>query len=154
MIKIRKATKKDLAAIADIWYKEERLSEKLESFYRLKKNAKKIIINKLKKKINKKDFIIFVAEDKGKIIASFQGWISKPYYLWDYDAIGHVGTVYVERAYRKKGIAKKLLDELIRWFKSKNVDAIDGYFLNKNKIAKKVWHKLGFKDVMVYCIKN
>jgi len=154
MITIRKAIKKDINAIADLWYKEEKLSSKLEPTYILKKDIKKIIIKELKKKFKKKDYIVFVAEDKEKIIASFQAWITKSYELSAMNKIGHLGSVYVEKPYRRKGITKKLLKEIIKWFKSKKLEYMDIYYLDKNNIAKKTWHKLGFKDSLIYSVKK
>ncbi len=110
---IRRGTIKDLKIIAEHWYKEEKLESKNEPMYKIRKNAKGIIIKELKKKFRKKDFIVFVAEDNGRVVGSFQSWIKKAYPVLVMDKIGHLAITYVEPAYRKRGVAKKLLNELI-----------------------------------------
>lgn len=154
MIKIRKGTIKDIDKIAEHWYKEDKLESTLEPMYKLRKNAKKIIIKELKKKFKKKDFIVFVAEDSKKIIGSFIAWIEKAYELWTMDKMGHLAVAYVEPNYRKKGITRKLLREVINWFKSKDIKFVNGFVVPKNKVARETWKKLGLKDLMMYVIKE
>ena len=151
---IRRGTTKDLKILAEHWYKEEKLESKNEPIYKIRKNAKDIIIKELKKKFRKKDFIVFVAEDNGRVIGSFQSWIEKGYPVLVMDKIGHLAVAYVEPAYRKKGVIKKLLKETLKWFKSRGINHFDGFVLPKNKVARITWRKLGFKDVMMYVMKE
>jgi len=151
---IRKATKKDIPIIAEQWYKEEKLESKADPRWKLRKDVKKVILKELKEKFKKKHFIAFVAEDNGKIVGSYQAWIENAYSLLEINKLGHLAVAYVEPEYREKGVAKKLFNEVIKWFKSKNIKFIDGYILNNNKVARKTWSKLGLKDFMINVTKE
>jgi ribosomal protein S18 acetylase RimI-like enzyme len=74
-------------------------------------------------------------EEKGKVVAC-QGWRNLG---WLYAELCHL---YVMPSYRKKGIAKKLVQEAIKQLPAK---VILSTVLENNKISQAVLQKCGFK---------
>jgi len=152
MIKIRKATIKDVDELTNLWYNEELLNK--SRYYRLSKNAKDLMKKELKKLLRKKDYVAFIAEENNEILGAIHGVINKTYFLFDFKKIGHVATLFVKKQHRKKGVFKLLFISLIKWFKSKGIKEIDIYVHLKNKLAKKIWTRYGFEEELIYMRKT
>ena len=105
---------------------------------------KKYLIHDLK--IRKIDRIVLVAVEDRKIIAYIRGTLTKTLHVLNVKLREVIGNLYVEEKYRRKGVAKNLIEELIRWFKGKNVDVmtVHVYLLNSKAIA--LYKKFGFKE--------
>lgn len=147
-MKIRKATKRDLRILADFWYEEEGLHKRFNEKAALRKDARKRIYNFIKLNIAKNNYAAFIAEHSNKVVGVLQGQIKKGYFLNNVGYVGHYSTIFIDRGYRQKGVAKKLFKAMTQWFKSKNIKSVDLYVHSKNKIALKAWKRLGFEEVL------
>ncbi len=95
--------------------------------------------------IIKNDFIGIIGEHNGKVVSAAY------LIILDYPANpklinGKAGTllnVYTYPEYRRKGIAKKLLEEIIKEAKLMGITSID---LNATESGYNLYKKLGFKD--------
>ena len=56
-----------------------------------------------------------------------------------------IDALYVEKSYRNKGIATKLIEYAISWIKDRNCESIDVSVIVANTNAKKIYEKFGFK---------
>ena len=65
---------------------------------------------------------------------------------------GHVFTLDVAEKYRRKGIALRLLKELEKKFKEKNVEESILEVKLDNEAAKKLYKKFGYKEIL--CLKD
>ena len=95
--------------------------------------------------INKEDFIGMVCEYNGKIVsAAYLIMLDYPAYpgLLNGKA-GKIINVYTYPEYRKKGIAKKLMEELINEAKINGIKSID---LKSTGDGYELYKKLGFVD--------
>jgi ribosomal protein S18 acetylase RimI-like enzyme len=92
------------------------------------------------------DRIVLVAVEDRKIIAYIRGTLAKTLHVLNVKLRGVIDNLYVEEEYRRKGVAKNLIEELIKWFKEKNVDVmtVHVYLLNSKAIA--LYKKFGFKE--------
>jgi ribosomal protein S18 acetylase RimI-like enzyme len=154
MIKIRKATSRDVDILAEFWYKEEEEHKKFDKLVKLRKDARIRIHNYIGRSIRNKNFAAFVAEDNKKPVGAIQGWIGEPYFTFDRKVDGHCGTAFVDSKYRRRRILKILYKNIISWFKSKNVDVVSLYVYKNNKISRKVFKNLGFKESMIFMNKK
>jgi len=66
--------------------------------------------------------------------------------------VGHVFTLDVAEKYRRKGIALRLLKELEKKFKEKNVKESILEVKLDNEAAKKLYKKFGYKEIL--CLKD
>jgi len=69
---------------------------------------------------------------------------------------GYVEGIFVKRRYRKKGIAKKLIEAGEKWVKSKGCKEIGSDTWLHNKASQEFHKKLGFKEnnVLAHFIKK
>ena len=101
---------------------------------------------------NNMDGKIFVAEEKDQIIGFIQGVIIEHRKSADifYDLThnpskeGWVGLLFVKPEYRGSGTGQQLLDEMKKYFISKNCTSIRLLVLSDNKHAVAVYEKNGF----------
>ena len=101
---------------------------------------------------NNMDGKIFVAEEKDQIIGFIQGVIIEHEKGADtfYDLThnpskeGWVGLLFVKPEYRGSGTGQRLLDEMKKYFISKNCTSIRLLVLSDNKHAVAVYEKNGF----------
>jgi len=149
VIKMRKATLQDLKKIDEI-YVEGSIDEGKSQF-------PNVSIKELKKDLgkhqtsrrrgfreylkSKKHYWIVVEENK-EIIGFGQAWIKNK-------DTGITESVYVDRTFRKRGVGKKIMKELIKWLKNKKVKNIESSCYIKNKSSAKLHEKLGFKPFLV-----
>jgi L-amino acid N-acyltransferase YncA len=89
-------------------------------------------------------FPIVVAEIEGEVVgyASYGEFRNWPAYKF---TVEH--SVHIDSNYRRKGIAKKLLDELIHLAKSKDLHSMVGCIDADNKSSIDFHENLGFKEV-------
>ncbi len=62
---------------------------------------------------------------------------------------GHLFNLYVRPNHQKKGIGTKLVKEVLEWFKENNVDDLMIMAYSENKIARRIYNKIGFKDYII-----
>ena len=85
-----------------------------------------------------------VAEEDGNIIGELM--ITYEWSDWRGKHIWWIQSAYVKKPWRKMGIFKKLVDEIKKLAKEKNIDIIRLYVHNHNKNAMKVYERLGMKN--------
>jgi len=97
------------------------------------------------KHIMENDFIGIIGEYNGKIVSAAYLAISEkpPNPSFINGRVGTLLNVYTFPEYRKKGIAKKLIKEIIKETKLMGVDRID---LKATKAGYNLYKKLGFKE--------
>jgi len=84
-----------------------------------------------------------VAKINGKIV----GFVIGMLYIERTALAGHILTIDVSPAYRKKGIAQKLLKEIEKIFKEKGAKTCHLEVREDNVAALRLYQKLGYKKV-------
>ena len=146
-MKIRKATRKDVSEIKEICeqglYQEWTLQHRGDK-KKIKKGVdedmkfhKKTIIKNL---VDKSQYWIVLEEEDG--IISFGSAYIK-------DNKGVIESVYVTKAFQRKGYGKKTLRALISWLKSKKVKHIETNVLIGNELSIKLHENIGFKPYIL-----
>ena len=92
---------------------------------------------------------IIVAEKKGKIVSSAVITFKKIKISNKEYFVGAIDDVMTHSSVRKKGLAKAILQELIKYGKSKGTDGLLLY-TGVDSIAYRFYKKLGFEDVNHY----
>ena len=150
-MKIRKARQGDIENILQLKLKLKNQDVKTDFYLRPAEEAKdaykKYLIHDLKKQDI--DRIVLVAVEDTKIIAYIRGTLTKTLDVLNVGLRGVMDNLYVEEKYRRKGIAKKLIEELIKWFKEKNVDVMTVHVYSSNLKAIVLYKKFGFKEYTI-----
>ena len=148
-MKIRKANVDDLRRIDKI-YVEGSIDEGKYQFPNISLKEMKEDLDKHKTSrrqgfrrcMKSKKHYWIVAEEKGKIIGFGQVWIKNK-------DTGITESVYVDRKYRKRGVGKDIMKEMIKWLKGKKLKYIESSAYIKNKPSVKLHENLGFKPFLV-----
>ncbi len=153
-MKIRKATLKDLDAIANLYLELIKFSKKVSKYLGStgrvinKRVIKKAIKSYLK---HPEDSIVLVAEKNRRIVGFIQATI-KPTYRINKKKVAEIIDAYVLE--KRKGIGSKLLKEVMGWAKKRNVEFVLWEVLSKNKIGIKFLAKHKFKEFRIKMLKE
>lgn len=148
-MEIRKATLKDIKQMIDCALSLLKYHYDFDPYFAPVKNVKDVYQKFFKRCIYSNKRHLLVAEENKKIIGYALGELGSRPPVFKIRKIGFINDVFVERKFRKLGIAKQFLLELYKWFKSKKLEYIELTVHVKNEIGKKAWTKYGFEDYMV-----
>ena len=148
-MEIRKATIKDFEKLKDIKLKskigERRYNKSLKPINKVEKRY----FYYLKRDLTLKDRVIFIAIKNDKIVGMILGKIINTLSIIKFKKRGYISNLYILPKYRRKGIAKKLVRELIEWFKENNIKNLRLEVYSKNKPALNIYNKLRFKEYAI-----
>ena len=153
-MKIRKATIKDFNVLLKLKLEskeeERRFSEELIPIKKAKQHYKEYLRNDLKSEWR----VIFIAEENNKMVGLIVGKIYRTLRVAGYIRCGYISNLYVKKGFRKRGIAQKLIKELVGWFKRKKAKKVTLDLYEKNIKAINLYQKLKFKKYFVKMTKR
>lgn len=95
--------------------------------------------------IEKDNAAVFVATFNGELVGYVLGWVSQP---WDYKSErGYICDCFVKEGYRRRGVGKALCREILRWFKSKDINCVEVDIYTDNVASIELFRSLGFREV-------
>lgn len=108
---------------------------------------KQSTLNDYVKWFSKKTAITFLLLSNNKPVGYIYGYIA---YRTDMiiDKEGYINDFYIQPKYRGRGYGKKLLNEMLAWFKSKKLSYAQLDVPKPNKSARRLYKTLGFTDYM------
>lgn len=148
-IKIRKARLKEVGEISKLQGLLMEGHRKFDEYWQARKGARKAFASYAKRMIHSPNAVLFVAEDNGKIVGYSLGKIEKRPPIFKIQKTGQITDAFVLKEYRRKGLAKRMVNRLIEWFKSKGIDIVELDVDNRNDIGMKVWKKMKFERYMI-----
>lgn len=95
------------------------------------------------------DTYVLVAQQKSKVIGCAYVIIKLGASDFGSEKIGYICDVYVEKNYRRMGIAKRFLSKAINWLKQREIDTIEASWSVHSEEAKKTWPSLGFVPISI-----
>jgi len=146
---IRKAKLKDIKKITEYGVSLLKRHYAFDPYFAPSKNVNEVYRKFFKGCIYSKNRLILVAEENNKIIGYAVGKICSRPPVFKIRKFGQISDVFVKKNFRKLGIAKQFLQELKKWFRSKNLKHIELSVHKKNEVGKKAWTKYGLEDSMI-----
>ena len=151
---IRKATKKDFDELIDLKLKLKKEERAYNKDLGPIKSIARHYRQYLKEDLTKKDRIMLAAVNDNKIIAIITIRIYRSLRIFGYRKRGHLSNLYVTKKARKRGIGQRLVNEAIRWCKSRKIKEVTLEIFEKNVSALNLYNKLGFRNYSVKMIKK
>jgi|SRR3989338_3091988 len=154
-IQIRKARIGDAEHLARLylqfWVPHKKVDPLLEFE---KKMTLKNQIEFAKKEIKKRSNHIFVADLNEKVIGFIEFFIKKNDDCFKIKKYGYLNSATTDKKYRGKGVAKKLTNASLKFFKDKGIKYVRTNVYNSNDVAMKTWIKLGFEPQSTFLLKR
>ena len=92
----------------------------------------------------------FVAENQGRLVGFVLGMIVDLVPdVFAQEPCGFLADIYVDPAYRRRGIGRKLVKALLEWFKERGVPYFDWHVATLNTEGLAFWRALGGRELMV-----
>jgi GNAT superfamily N-acetyltransferase len=115
--------------------------------WRMTDEGKKLLKQKVENDLADSNIHVLLAEADGEIIGYVQGEVT---HRSDYvpRTVGHVSLMYVVKQFRRKGVGRRLVKELCRFFNSNNVEDLTVRYIVGNEEAEGFWRKLGFEPII------
>jgi ribosomal protein S18 acetylase RimI-like enzyme len=145
---VRKATLEDAEPVARLNHELGLYHVPYHPLYNLKENALELVLPYIKEKIEKSalgESLVLVAQDEevvGFLMCSITD-LKDP--QWKIRKIGHVGAVFVNPEYRRRGIAASLMKEALKWLKECKIEYVDLNVDGQNAAANAAWTAMGFE---------
>jgi GNAT superfamily N-acetyltransferase len=143
-IQIRSATVKDLPTLLDfeqgIIFAERPFDETLVS--------EKFHYYDLAARIQDPNAAVVVAEINGKVIGGGSAIIKEGNPYNTFARYAFLGFMFVDPAYRGKGVNKLVIDRLVEWSDKKGLKEIRLQVYSDNLPAIKAYEKVGFKKIL------
>jgi GNAT superfamily N-acetyltransferase len=109
----------------------------------------KVIYYDLEGFILSEDAVLYVAELNGELVASGYAKIKKDRIYLKHEAHSYLGFMYVPEKHRGNGYNKLIIDALLAWSKTRNINEIRLDVYETNPSAIRAYEKTGFKKHLI-----
>lgn len=118
-----------------------------ETYFTYNDNMEAELHKYFEKKLNDPYHIVYLAKEKDKIMGFIAGDMRPSFFSYASLGLnGYISAIYVEEAYRKKDLSKKLETHIEeKFFRKHNAQYIELHCLSNNKRAKNLWQSLGYE---------
>ena len=155
---IKEANRNDVKHIVSLNRKLNEYKETLNDYYLPKTNLEKVVPNYLARALNfvvtSENEVLFVAEEKGRIVGYIAGSIEDRAPVYKVERRGDILMAFVLDEYRGQGIGRELTESIIKWFKEKGIDYVELSVDFRNELGYKVWKSFGFENLRVGMIRR
>lgn len=148
-IEIRDAIEEDLPGVVELWERLAEHHEKLSDKFELAWDSKRHWRAYLEKRFAEISTKLIVAEEEGDIVGFMLCMLSPNVPIFKERKIGIIADVYVLEERRRKGVARKMLDVAVRWFKKNKVRSVQLGVAHDNMEGRAVWRSMGFEPYMI-----
>ncbi len=152
-LKIEKATLKDIALI-DNFMKKQAMDEKKFIRFNKKKVFSFYSVSDIKKVLTSSNCIMLLAKVNDQVVGCGLARIEEAPKWSKYKKSGYLGMLYVDKKYRRQGIAKAIREARIKWLKSKGIKLLECLVLANNFPAIAFAQKTGFKSNSTWMFKE
>lgn len=145
---IKRAASSDVERIVELRLLSQEHAEKSNPLiWRITEDGKKLLKQKVEDDLANSNIHVLLAETDGKAIGYVQGEVTR---RSDHmpKTVGHISLMYVVKQFRRKGVGRRLMKELFKFFSSNNVEDLTVRYIVGNKEAEGFWRKLGFKSII------
>ena len=146
-IAIRRAKPSDLEYLVKFQQETADYHHSFDKIYNSSKRISKLSIAKhLLSILSKRTDRVYMLLQDGNIVGFATAHIKKMNPVFSLSKMGHIGTVYIEKKYRKSGLGTLAINESMSWFRKNRVKEVDLSVDVKNFSGVTAWKKMSFKD--------
>jgi GNAT superfamily N-acetyltransferase len=145
---IRTAASSDAEKIVELRLLSQEHAEKSNPLiWRITEEGKKLLKQKVENDLADSNVHILIAEADDETIGYAQGEVTS---RSDHmpRTVGQVSLMYVVKQFRRKGVGRRLVQELCKFFNLNKVEDLTVRYIIGNKEAEGFWRKLGFEPII------
>ena len=145
---IRRAASPDVERIVELGLLlQEHVEESNPFVWRITEEGKKLIKQKVEADLANSNVLVLIAEADGEMIGYVQGEVmSRSDHVPG--TVGQVSLMYVVKQFRRRGVGRRLIKELCKFFNSDKAEDLTVRYVIGNKEAEGFWRKLGFEPII------
>ncbi len=148
---IRLARQDDTQRISELWLEMVNYHQQFDDMmFNASEQGAEFYQQSISNRLNDTNMRVLVAEVDGEVIGYVLGMIA------DIMAevflpirSGFLADIYVKDSYRHQGIGKELVERLVLWFQSENIDYFEWHVSSKNTDAIEFWKSIGGETTML-----
>jgi ribosomal protein S18 acetylase RimI-like enzyme len=148
-LEIRRATIDDLELIKEIKLEAKASERTYNKSLKPIEQTKELYFSYLKSDLENSDRAVFIAIDQDKPVGIITGRIYTTLLIRRLPKKGHISNLFIEPTHRKKGLASKLANELLNWFKTEGIEDVHLGAALQNDPALQMFKKLGFQEYAI-----
>ncbi len=147
--KIRKACEEDIETLASFRLALQEHMENINNrILPLSQSARKSLPERYRQWINDPMRRVICAESlSGNLIGMAVALIMEQT-DWHPPGVGRIDDLWVEKKYRRQGVARMLIRDLLHFFSTQNIPTIVLDYVDGNKEAEQTWKSFGFKTIL------
>jgi GNAT superfamily N-acetyltransferase len=146
-VEIVKPNENHVSEIANLWMEFMLYTRYVDPIFAPRDEMIPIFIKEyLRPAMEAKNSLILVAVVKRQVVGYSYSLINKPSNLQDRPIHGCIHDMFITVKHRRQGIGENMLVEIMKWFKSRDIQRIELDVLAQNKVAASFWEKQGFTD--------
>jgi ribosomal protein S18 acetylase RimI-like enzyme len=146
-IRVRPATVADAERIAELRLALLAEHKKNAIYSRLRPDAPARALELTREQLAADRQVMFVASDGDRIVGVLRCIDVRGHRLLRPSRYAMISTVYVERAARRKGVLRSLMDAAIAWSRKRGLEEMRLQNAVDNRLAVTAWKALGFRVV-------
>lgn len=148
---IRVAVASDAVVIGKLWAKLVAYHRQFDAeMPRATPNGPELYARSLIDRLEDSHTRVLVAEADGHVVGYVLGVVVDLVpEMFEHEAGGFLADIYVEEAYRGRGIGRALVENLAAWFKTHGVEHFEWHVAASNVEALAFWRALGGRDLMI-----
>jgi ribosomal protein S18 acetylase RimI-like enzyme len=145
---IRRAASSDVEKIVELrLLLQERAEKSNHLIWRITDEGKKLIKQRVETDLANSNVLVLLAEADGEAIRYVQGEVTS---RSDYvpRTVGQVSLIYVAKQFRRRGVGRRLMEELCKLISSNKAEHLTLRYVIGNKEAEGFSRKLGFESII------
>jgi GNAT superfamily N-acetyltransferase len=148
--RIRDGRRADTASIGAMWQALMAHHRALDPRFTIAPDAEQKYVRHVQEMIRSRNARALVAEDPdaGVLIGYLLGEIQSRPPLAQPGLYGFISDIYVQEAWRQRGVGRALFEEMRRWFVDRKANAIELYIAEANPTAAVFWKEMGLSPFL------
>jgi len=142
---VRRAAKKDIAAIAALSVELARFHEAREKSFKTARGLKSGLAEHKAGQLRRRNVRFAVAQAEGDIIGYCLSVAVQRPPIFKTRRVLHILDMCVTARMRRRGVGHLLFEDAVAWAKSRGIRRIEVAFAPSNEISSRFWPGLGFK---------
>lgn len=146
-VEIRRATIKDVKEILPVWGQLADFHSELDPLFTPSQQWPREYGAYLRTLISRDDALAVVARDGTEVVGYAVGRVTTLPPFFEHRYRGYIHDVFVTPPHRRRGIGRRLVDEILRWLQRRDVSLVE-LTVAVNNDAIPFWERLGFRVYM------